>query len=166
MQSGSAVNGLCRDRPRAKARRRGDGAAEPPPERRKPASRLMGMDVLVTAHDPWIAPEPYDRASRAPAEMRPAQPARFAAFAALPLPPASPVCDFWAVSQAEPTRNAAWRRRFPRSAIPTANNPRRKPPRSPGPMAKSAPISCKTVQKSQGTGPRTTRGSRQEPVGP
>ena len=60
MQSSGAVDGLREDRPQAKARRRGDGAAGPPPERRKPASRLMGMDVLATAHDPRIAPEPCD----------------------------------------------------------------------------------------------------------
>lgn len=93
MQSSGAVDGLRGDRPQAKARRRGDGAAGPPPERRKPASRLMGMDVLATAHDPRIAPEPCDRASRAPARTRPAQPARFAAFAVPPLPPASPVLN-------------------------------------------------------------------------
>lgn len=93
MQSSGAVDGLRADRPQAKARRRGDGAAGAPPERRKPASRLMGMDVLATAHDPRIAPEPCNRASRAPARTRPAQPARFAAFAVPPLPPASPVLN-------------------------------------------------------------------------
>ena len=34
----------------------------------------------------------------------------------------TPVCNFWAVSQAEPARNATIRRRFPRSAKPAANN--------------------------------------------
>lgn len=50
----------------------------------------MRMDVLATAHDPWIAPGPCDRASRAPARTRPAQPARFAAFAARPCRPQAP----------------------------------------------------------------------------
>lgn len=63
---------------------------------------------------------------------------------------ANPTRNFWAVSQAESARNATQRRRFPRSAEPTANNPRRKPHRSPGLMAKSAPISCETAQKSRG----------------
>lgn len=39
---------------------------------------------------------------------------------------------------------------FPRSAEPTENSPRQKPPRSPGPMAKSTPISCETAQNPQG----------------
>ena len=42
------------------------------------------------------------------------------------------------------------RRCFPRSAEPTENSPRQKPPRSPGPMAKSTPISCETAQNPQG----------------
>ena len=45
----------------------------------------------------------------------------------------TPSANFWAVSQAESARNATQRRRFPSSAEPTANNPRRKPHRSPGP---------------------------------
>lgn len=73
---------------------------------------------------------------------------------------ANPTRNFWAVSQAEPTRNAATRRRFPRSAKPTANKPRRKPHRSPGPMAKSAPISCETAQNPQGRARGQGRGSR------
>ena len=73
---------------------------------------------------------------------------------------ANPTRNFWAVSQAEPTRNAATRRRFPRSAKPTANKPRRKPHRSPGPMAKSAPISCETAQNPQGRAHGQGRGSR------
>lgn len=67
-----------------------------------------------------------------------------------PSPQASPACDFWAVSQADSARNATIRRRFPRSAKLAASNCRRKPHRSPGPMAKSAPVSCETVQKSRG----------------
>lgn len=39
----------------------------------------------------------------------------------------TPFANFWAVSQAESARNATQRRRFPRSAEPTANDPRRKP---------------------------------------
>ena len=73
---------------------------------------------------------------------------------------ANPTRNFWAVSQAESTRNAATRRRFPRSAKPTANKPRRKPHRSPGPMAKSAPISCETAQNPQGRARGQGRGSR------
>ena len=48
-------------------------------------------------------------------------------------PKRTPTCNFWAVSQAESARNATIRRRFPRSEKPTANDPRRKPHRSPGP---------------------------------
>ena len=66
----------------------------------------------------------------------------------------TPSANFWAVSQAESARNATQRRRFPSSAEPTANNPRRKPHRSPGPMAKSAPISYETVQNPRGARPR------------
>ena len=62
----------------------------------------------------------------------------------------TPSANFWAVSQGESARNATQRRRFPRSEKLTANNSRQEPHRSPGPMAKSAPISCKTAQKSQG----------------
>lgn len=61
-----------------------------------------------------------------------------------------PACNFWAVSQAESARNATQRRRFPRSEKLTANNSRQEPPRSPGPMAKSTPISSGTAQKSRG----------------
>lgn len=63
---------------------------------------------------------------------------------------ANPTRDFWTVSQAESARNATQRRRSPRSEKPAANNPCQKPHRSPGPMAKSAPISCETAQKSRG----------------
>lgn len=56
-----------------------------------------------------------------------------------------------------PARNATQCRRFPRSAKQTANDCRRKPHRSPGPMAKSAPISCETAQKSRGRARRRTR---------
>ena len=66
----------------------------------------------------------------------------------------TPPANFWAVSQVESARNATARRRFPRSAEPTANNPRRKPHRSQGPMAKSAPISCETTQNPRGGRPR------------
>lgn len=82
-----------------------------------------------------------------------------------PSPQASSACNFWAVSQAESARNAARRRRFPRSAKPTANNCRRKPHRSPGPMAKSAPVSCETVQKSRGYARGRNRGNRQRQRG-
>ena len=43
---------------------------------------------------------------------------------AQPSSQASPACNFWAVSQAESARSAVQRRRFPRSAKPTANDPR------------------------------------------
>ena len=56
---------------------------------------------------------------------------------------ANPARDFWAVSQGEPARNAATRRRFPRSAEPTANKPRRKPHRSPGPWRNRRPFPAK-----------------------
>ena len=55
----------------------------------------------------------------------------------------TPVCNSWAVSQAEPTRNATIRRRFPRSANPTANDPRRKPHRSPDPWRNRRPLPAK-----------------------
>lgn len=60
--------------------------------------------------------------------------------------------NFWAVLQADSTRKTSGHQRFPRSAEPEPHNARREPPRSPEPMAKSAPISCKTAQKSGGTG--------------
>lgn len=110
-------------------------------EMNTPPSPVHARETSRARHALWHPPHP----------LRPANPARFAAFAAPPLPPASPVCDFWAVSQAESTRNTARCRRFPRSTKPTADSTRRKPSRSPGPMAKSAPVSCKTVQKPQGT---------------
>ena len=52
-----------------------------------------------------------------------------AAFLLTTVPPRSPSdsrapsANFWAVFQAESARNATTRRRFPRSAEPTANNP-------------------------------------------
>ena len=52
----------------------------------------------------------------------------------------TPSANFWAVSQAESARNAARRRRFPRSAKPTANDPRRKPHRSPDPWRNRRPF--------------------------
>ena len=73
---------------------------------------------------------------------------------------ANPTRNFWTVSQAESARNATQRRRFPRSAEPTANIPRRKPHRSPGPMAKSAPTSCGTAQNPRGRARGQGRGSR------
>lgn len=62
----------------------------------------------------------------------------------------TPSANFWAVSQAESARNATQRRRFPRSDKLTANNSRQEPHRSPGPVAKSAPVSCKTAQNPRG----------------
>ena len=68
-----------------------------------------------------------------------------------PLPmQANPARNFWAVSQAESARNATQRRRFPRSDKLTANNSRQEPHKSPGPVAKSAPVSCETVQNPRG----------------
>ena len=84
---------------------------------------------------------------------------------ALPSARANPACNFWAVSQAEPARNATIRRRFPRSEKLTANGPRRKPHRNPGPMAKSAPVSCKTIQNPQGRGHGRSLGSRKRRCG-
>ena len=55
----------------------------------------------------------------------------------------TPSANFWAVLQAESARNATRRRRFPRSAEPTANNPRRKPHRSPGPWRNRRPFPAK-----------------------
>ena len=52
--------------------------------------------------------------------------------------------------QADSTRKAAQRQRFPSSAESTLHSTRREPPRSPEPMAKSGPIFCKTAQKSRG----------------
>ena len=78
---------------------------------------------------------------------------------------ANPARDFWTVSQGEPARNATTRRRFPKSEKLTANDPRRKPPRSPGPMAKSAPISCETVQNPRGRDRGQGRGSRKRQCG-
>lgn len=80
----------------------------------------------------------------------PTQPAHPPAPVALPWRPESPTCNFWAVSQTKPARNTTTRRRFPRSADPAANNPRRKPHRSPESMAKSAPNSCETAQNPRG----------------
>lgn len=77
----------------------------------------------------------------------------------------TPSANFWAVSQSESARNATQRRRFPRSEKPTADNTRRKPPRSSGPMAKSAPISCETAQNSQGRDHGQGRGSRKRRCG-
>lgn len=54
-----------------------------------------------------------------------------------------PCSHFWAVSQAKSARNAARRRRFPRSAEPTANDPRRKPHRSPDPWRNRRPLPAK-----------------------
>lgn len=62
----------------------------------------------------------------------------------------SPLGDFWAVLQADSTRKAAQRQRFPRSAKSTADDACGKPHRNQGPMAKSGPISCRTAQKSHG----------------
>ena len=55
----------------------------------------------------------------------------------------TPSANFWTVSQAEPAQNAARRRHFPRSAEPTANNPRQKPYRSPGPWRNRRPFPAK-----------------------
>ena len=55
----------------------------------------------------------------------------------------TPVCNFWAVSQAEPARNATIRRRFPSSAKPAANNCSRKPHRSPDPWRNRRPFPAK-----------------------
>lgn len=82
-------------------------------EMNTPPSPVHARETSRARHALWHPSHP----------LRPANPARFAAFAAPPLPLASPVCDFWAVSQAEPTRNAARCRRFPRSAKPTATTP-------------------------------------------
>ena len=57
---------------------------------------------------------------------------------------------FWAVLQADSTRKAAQRQRFPRSTKSTADDACGKPHRNQGPMAKSGPISCRTAQKSHG----------------
>ena len=92
--------------------------------------------------------------------LRPAPTGTEAHVRHVPLTQANPTRNFWAVSQAESARNATQRRRFPRSAEPTANNPRRKPHRSPGLMAKSAPISCETAQKSRGRDRGQGRDSR------
>lgn len=78
---------------------------------------------------------------------------------------ANPARNFWAVSQGESARNAIQRRRFPRSEKLTANSSRRKPPRSPGPMAKSAPFSCKTAQNPQGHDHGQGLGSRKRRCG-
>lgn len=78
---------------------------------------------------------------------------------------ANPACNFWAVSQGEPARNATIRRRFPGSEKLTANSSRQKPPRSPGPMAKSAPISCETVQNPRGRDHGRSLGSRKRRCG-
>ena len=58
-------------------------------------------------------------------------------------PKRTPTCNFWAVSQAESARNATQRRRFPRSEWLTANKPRRKPHRSPGPWRNRRPFPAK-----------------------
>lgn len=49
---------------------------------------------------------------------------------------------------------------FPQVGGADREQPRQKPPRSPGPTAKSAPISCETAQKSRGRARRRSRGSR------
>ena len=54
-----------------------------------------------------------------------------------------PRSQLLAVSQAKSARNAARRRRFPRSAEPTANDPRRKPHRSPDPWRNRRPLPAK-----------------------
>ena len=63
----------------------------------------------------------------------------------------TPVCNFWAVSQAEPARNATIRRCFLRSAKPAANNCSRKPHRSPDPWRNRRPFPAK---------PSRSRGNR------
>lgn len=108
------------------------------------------------SHAPQASPRPpftlgaSAHATRQSRCLRPAPTGTEAHVRHVPLTQANPTRNFWAVSQAESARNATQRRRFPRSAEPTANNPRRKPHRSPGLMAKSAPISCETAQKSRG----------------
>lgn len=92
--------------------------------------------------------------------LRPAPPGPKHTLDTPPQRTQTPSANFWAVSQAESVRNATQRRRFPRSVELTANNPRQKPPRSPGPMTKSAPISCETAQNPQGRDRRRSRGSR------
>lgn len=79
--------------------------------------------------------------------------------------PSKPHSQLLGGFEAESVRNTTQRRRFPRSAKPTANNPSRKPHRSPGPMAKSAPISCETAQKSRGRDRRQGRSNRQRQHG-
>lgn len=79
---------------------------------------------------------------------------------ALPSARANPACNFWAVSQAEPARNTATRRRFPRSAKPTANNPRRKPHRSPGPWRNRRPFPAKPSRTRRGATAGKAAGSQ------
>lgn len=62
----------------------------------------------------------------------------------------SPLATSGRVLQADSTRKAAQRQRFPRSAKSTADDACGKPHRNQGPMAKSGPISCRTAQKSHG----------------
>lgn len=100
-------------------------------------------------------------AARQPQCLRPAPTRSKYTLDAPPSTQANPAYSFWTVSQAEPARNTTQRRRFPRSAKPTANNPRRKPHRSPGLMAKSTSISCETTQKSQRCDREQSRVNRQ-----
>lgn len=81
---------------------------------------------------------------------------------ALPSARANPACNFWAVSQAEPARNTATRRRFPRSAKPTADNTRRKPHRSPGPWRNRRHFPAKPSRTRRGRARRQGRGRRND----
>lgn len=119
--------------------------------------------ILNTSPAPACARESMHAPMHAAQQSQCSRPAPTRPKYTLDAPPstqANPTRNFWTVSQAEPARNAATRRRFPRSEKPTANKPRRKPHRSPGPMAKSAPISCETAQNPQGRAHGQGRGSR------
>ena len=119
----------------------------------------------TTSHIPNAPPPPFTLGTSAHAArqtqcLRPAPTKPKHTLDAPPSTQASPTRNFWTVSQAESARNATQRRRFPRSAEPTANIPRRKPHRSPGLMAKSAPVSCETAQNLRGRARGQGRGSR------
>ena len=77
----------------------------------------------------------------------------------------TPSANFWAVSQGEPARNATTRRRFPQVGEADSEQLPPKTAQKPRTMAKSAPISCKTAQKSQGRDHGRSPGSRKRRCG-
>lgn len=73
--------------------------------------------------------------------------------------PAEPTCDFWAVLQANSTRKAAQRQRFPKSADSTPHSTRQKELRSPEPWQNRRPFPAKPPRSRR----TRTRAKSQQP---